>query len=422
MIILFSLFLLLNKQFDQRDRWFFLVSFIGGVFLLWVNNELIFNRSGSYFSGSDAHIYYLRALYFDPLSVTFADLLLDIRYIFYILFQTIAAFPFLEKERTASFLIKSSNWSFALLSLMYFNSVVRKIIGYSPTKSFIYKVFLLLVLMFLFFLATYNFRDVLISAFLIILISSLVSNGFAHRTTLLSLFFILNLRYFVAPVVLVGYFLSKKTSKKIAYKNKKYSQELVSVTLLLLFIFIIVFSYSKVLPIFSYIISFLTGYNFFDSIIGFTSVDYVRSLVAGNVFSYWAQWLTHYEVDRAFVITGIGVFFIGISFFISYFIFIYIVTLPLVYFFSKEPRKKESLYFSKQFSVFTYVSIFVFLMLAMFYGFFYQGMQERIRISSFIPLLLAISLQPFYIKRSTEHILICLFLAVIISIVAALMV
>lgn len=68
-------------------------------------------------------------------------------------------------------------------------------------------------------------------------------------------------------------------------------------------------------------------YNFKPDL--FSKSNFIRSLVAGNTLEFWEMGFFTNELERVFVITPLGVFFIGLSFYVSYFVFIYLFTLPL---------------------------------------------------------------------------------------------
>lgn len=417
MIIAIIWLLLINKKFNASERIYFFSCFFIGVFFLWFNNELIYSISNSYFAGSDATEYYLKALNFDFANLTMQEWLAEVRYVLYIIFQKTAAYPFLSNEKIASLLIKLSNWSIALLSVVYFKMTVRIYSMVSAKNSIYFRAFNILSLVFLCFLSTYNFRDALISASLIFIFSSLITNKITNFITVIGIVSLANLRYFTLPVVMLGYILSKRPRTKLRVRKLGISQELASYSFLLFLIVLIIIGYAHITPIFTYVIQFLTGYSYYDEINHFSPIDYIRSLVAGNPIVYWSSYLTNATADRSFVITGIGAFIIGLNFLISYFLFVYIFSIPIFYFIVKNPNKESTSHFSERLKVFTYVSIFTFLLLAAFYGFFYQGMQERIRIGSYIPVLLAIGLQPLYVKRSSQHIMLSFYMALLIAMI-----
>lgn len=414
MIIIFIILLCFYLKFSKTEiSYFFLFIAIGGI-LIAVNNLLFFEASYRYFAGSDTIVYYEEAKNFVIKDLTWSGWISSIRYIFYFIFQNLASYPFIENEKYASFLIKLSNLATGLFSIAYFNHKVKNYLGHSLNKNIAYNLLLFASTLCIISISFYNVRDVLLTAFFIILLSELSFERNSKLPLIISIFAVANFRFFYPPVILFAKYLSTKQHRIVITLNKlKLTPEIRYWIMSIVFVLILLTISKIFIPLISAIVMLFTGYPLSVETFNYSIIDFFRSLVAGDPISYW---LGFYDSQgRAFVITNINQLFFGFIYLISYFITIYIVLFPLLLLFN---QNNNSVYYLKFIKV-NLIAIFTLLIIAALNTIFYEGMQERVRVTVMVPVLLAMSLNTVYLKHSKINLLACLFLSILISLCIA---
>ena len=354
----------------------FNASFLSGVLFIIINNFLIFNSIGSYFSGSDASSFYASAInIIKNQSEIFS--VIDYRYLFYNLYQNITCYPFIESEGIASLMIKISNWIIFHFSYTLF----FKFLSQKNSANTLFKASLFIIGLWLSF---YNFRDILILSLIIFSVIFFLRNS--RKKLIYTLSFLFFLRGFLVLIVLASFFLSILITRK-----KELSA---SLTIFLAFVFIsLSFSYPLLQEKTKLLMSLIFDVNFQTEAENPNNI--IFSLFAGNPINFLIEYINGYE--RAFFISDISAllliciyslsYFLLINFFINLFVGVHFKSDFINYTSSKKNRT-------------LFLTCFItFFLLTIIYNYELGGVQERIKSLLLFLIIVMMSL----IKLKTKY-------------------
>jgi len=311
---------------------------------------------------------------------------MDNRYVGYTIFQFLAAFPYIENEMVASFLIRFSNWLVWILSLVFFTSRIRKYFEVDLIRSI---PFIVIVNSAVLWVSLYNFRDTIIVSACISILTVTIS--FSKRD-LAALGFLSFVLWFFRYFFFYALAFSLGTALMILHLTT-YSKGMIfrRISIVALFsIVIVAILPTRQLSLFAADLS--QDLRFFVTASSNSVTELFRGLVssffAGNPikFAYSAVGL---GAQRAFVITSVSA---ALQWFVYLATYSFLIPLYIILFQSsteklgiKEYLSSESGETCKSGGVF-FVTTFVFITLViLIYSLFYGGTQERIRVAVLVP-------------------------------------